>query len=114
MQELIKLFKIFKTTKVVLRYLCITAINKKIKSTSLETSRVESEIRLLKDKQQQLSTILEEKQKVLKGLHDTDEFKNSELDELGRKKQENMEELLMKQRKVKYYDQLKKDYNEII
>ncbi|CAF0999398.1 unnamed protein product [Brachionus calyciflorus] len=85
----------------------IAEIAKKIKATSLETSRIESEIRLLKDKQQQLATILEDKQQVLKTLHESDEAKNSELDELGRKKQENMEELLMKQRRVKYYDQLK-------
>lgn len=85
----------------------IAEIAKKIKSTGQDTSRIESEIRLLKDKQQQLTNILEDKQHVLKNLHESDEAKNMQLEELSRKKQENMEELLMKQRRVKYYDQLK-------
>lgn len=85
----------------------IAEIAKKIKATGQDTSRIEGEIRLLKDKQQQLTSILEDKQQVLKSLHESDESKNMQLEELSRKKQENMEELLMKQRKVKYYDQLK-------
>jgi hypothetical protein len=53
-----------------------------------ETNRIDSEIRLLKDKQQQLASILEDKQKTLQNLHTDDEAKNSELEEYTRKKLE--------------------------
>ena len=41
-----------------------------------ETGRLDTEIRLLKDKQQQLANILEDKQKNLQNLHGQDEMKN--------------------------------------
>ncbi len=53
-----------------------------------ETNRIDSEIRLLKDKQQQLASILEDKQKTLQNLHSEDEIKNSELEDYTRKKLE--------------------------
>ncbi len=43
---------------------------------------------MLKDKQQQLANVLEDKQKNLQSLYAQDEVQNSELDELTRKKQE--------------------------
>lgn len=55
-----------------------------------------------------MASILEDKQKTLKELHEQDEIKNSDLEELIRSKQENMEELLMKQRRAKFYDALNK------
>lgn len=45
-------------------------------------------MRLLKDKQQQLANVLDDKQKNLQGLQEEVESKNSLLDELSRKKQE--------------------------
>jgi hypothetical protein len=78
-----------------------------------------------------LANILEDKQKNLQSLHTQDEMKNSDLEDLVRRKQEVrlisvlfifisqsnrfehalhfkcMDELLMKQRRIKYYDQLK-------
>ena len=42
----------------------------------------------MKDKQQQLANILEDKQKTLQNLHTEDETKNSELEEYTRKKLE--------------------------
>lgn len=53
-----------------------------------------------------MASILEDKQKSLQSLHLQDEIKNSDLEELLRKKQENIEDLYMKQRRLKYYDQL--------
>jgi len=53
-----------------------------------ETNRLDSELRLLKDKQQQLANILEDKQKNLQSLHTQDEMKNSDLEDLVRRKQE--------------------------
>ena len=53
-----------------------------------ETGRLDTEIRLLKDKQQQLANILEDKQKNLQNLHGQDEMKNADYEELTRKKQE--------------------------
>jgi hypothetical protein len=53
-----------------------------------ETNRLDSELRLLKDKQQQLANILEDKQQNLQSLHTQDEMKNSDLEDLMRKKQE--------------------------
>jgi peptidoglycan hydrolase CwlO-like protein len=45
-------------------------------------------MRLLKDKQQQLANVLDDKQKNLQGLQEEVESKNALLDELSRKKQE--------------------------
>lgn len=82
---------------------------KKIKETSQETSRLETEIRLYRDKQQQLASILEDKQKSLQHLHSQDEMKNADYEELSRQKQEKMDDLLMKQRRIKYFDQQKQN-----
>ena len=49
---------------------------------------MDTEIRLFKDKQQQLASILEDKQKNLQSLHAQDEMKNNDYEELIRKKQE--------------------------
>jgi hypothetical protein len=88
----------------------------------------------MKDKQQQLSQLLEDKQKNVETLREQDENKSFDLDDLLRQKQEvnlnrikfnsnclannfykffqfekNMEELLTKQRRLKLYDQVKQN-----
>jgi hypothetical protein len=49
---------------------------------------VESEIRLMKDKQQQLTIILEDKQKNVENLREQHEIKDMDLEQLLRQKQE--------------------------
>jgi len=82
-------------------------VQKRIKDTNQETGKLEIEIRLSKDKQQQLARILEDKQKNIENLQEQAEAKNSEVDNLSKRKQETMDELLKKQRNLKYYDQVK-------
>lgn len=83
-------------------------VQKRIKETNTEIGKLEIEIRLSKDKQQQLAKILEDKQKNIEGLQEQAETKNSDVEELARRKQEAMDELLMRQRSLKYYDQVKR------
>lgn len=85
----------------------IVETQKRIKDTSQETGKLEIEIRLSKDKQQQLARILEDKQKNIENLQEQAEIKNAEVEELSKRKQESMDELLKKQRNLKYYDQVK-------
>ncbi len=66
----------------------IADLQKRIKETNGDAGKLESEIRLLKDKQQQLAKILEDKQKTIETLQEQSETKNSEVDDLNRKKQE--------------------------
>ena len=66
----------------------IAELQKKIKETNNEAGRLEIEIRLLKDKQQQLAKILEDKQKNVENLQEQSEAKNSDVEELARRKQE--------------------------
>lgn len=53
-----------------------------------DINRIDTEIRLLKDKQQQLANVLDDKQKNLQSLQQEDEEKTLAVDELVRKKQE--------------------------
>lgn len=87
----------------------ILETQKRIKDTNQETGKLEIEIRLSKDKQQQLAKILEDKQKNIENLQEQAEVKNSDVESLAKRKQEIMDELLMKQRRLKYYDQVKQN-----
>ena len=62
----------------------IAELQKKIKETNNEAGRLEIEIRLLKDKQQQLAKILEDKQNNVENLQEQSEAKNSDVEELAR------------------------------
>jgi coiled-coil domain-containing protein 40 len=66
----------------------VVDLQKKIKETNNEAGKLEVEIRLLKDKQQQLAKILEDKQKNVENLQEQSEIKNNDTDDLNRKKQE--------------------------
>ena len=76
-------------------------VQKRIKDTNQETGKLEIEIRLSKDKQQQLARILEDKQKNIENLQEQAEAKNSEVDNLSKRKQEvnflnkNLENLIL-------------------
>ena len=66
----------------------ILEIQKRIKETNQEIGKLEIEIRLSKDKQQQLARILEDKQKNIENLQEQAEIKNSDVEDLTRRKQE--------------------------
>ena len=66
----------------------VVEIQKKIKETGQEISKLEAEIRLAKDKQQQLASVLEDKQKAVQNLHEQVESRESYCQDLLRQKQE--------------------------
>jgi coiled-coil domain-containing protein 40 len=66
----------------------IIDIKRRIKETSHEMNELETEIRLLKDKQNQLADILEDKQKSVQSLQTEVELKDADIDELHQQRQE--------------------------
>ncbi|KAK3796467.1 hypothetical protein RRG08_009244 [Elysia crispata] len=80
---------------------------KKIKQTISEANGCDSEIKELRDHQQGLTEQLEEKQLNCQQLQSTSDSLDGDVERTLEVKQKNLQELLAKQQKMKYYQQAK-------
>ncbi|CAH3039798.1 unnamed protein product [Pocillopora meandrina] len=85
----------------------LAEMKKKIKQTNQDANACDTDIQVLREKQMTVSRDLEEKQTTCLQLQTTADELEVQIDTLSEERQRNLADIVAKQQKLKYYNQLK-------